>query len=257
LGLLAALRFLTVIPTFSRREDSPAEMGQAVVYYPVVGLAIGLVLAGLNWLFGLFLPSEVANILLIVALVMISGALHLDGFVDTFDGIAGHKPVEARWQVMRDSRVGAFGVVGVVLLLLVKYVSLNSLPGALLMVSLVLMPLISRWTMVYALFAYPYARPDGLGKALKQGTGWSRFIIATAVTLAFTVGLAWLAGMTYFYLVGPAIMLGSWVVIVGVAGYLKGKFAGLTGDTYGAINEIAEVGVLILIGLLAHNDWLL
>jgi cobalamin synthase len=63
--------------------------------------------------------------------------------------------------------------------------------------------------------------------------------------------------MTYFYLVGPAIMLGSWVVIVGVAGYLKGNFAGLTGDTYGAINEIAEVGVLILIGLLAHNDWLL
>ncbi len=257
MGLLAALKFLTVIPLFSRREDSPEEMGRAVVFYPVVGLIIGLILAGLNWLFGLFLPSEVANILLIVALVMVSGALHLDGFVDTFDGIAGHKPVEARWQVMRDSRVGAFGIVGVVLLLLVKYISLNSIPGTLVMVSLVLMPVVSRWTMVYAIFAYPYARPEGLGKALKQAANWPRFTIATSMTLALTIGLAWLAGITYFYLVGPAIMLGSWVIIVVMASYFKGKFSGLTGDTYGAINEIAEVGVLILISLLAHNRWLL
>jgi len=112
LSFLAAFQFLTSIPLPGRR------------YFPVVGLIIGLILAGLNWLLSLILPSAVVNALLIVVLVIITGALHLDGFVDTCDGIAGHKAVEDRWRVMHDSRAGAFGIVGVVLLLLVKYVSL-------------------------------------------------------------------------------------------------------------------------------------
>ncbi len=222
----------------------------------MVGVLIGLVLAGLNWLFGLFLPSAVANGLLIVSLVVISGALHLDGFVDTCDGIAGHKTVEKRWRVMHDSRAGAFGIVGVFLLLLVKYVSLNSVPEDLLMVTLVLMPVVSRWAMVYTVFAYPYARPAGLGKIFKQGASWQEFTIATVITLAVAIGLARLANITYFYLAGLAIMLAIWVIVVAMATYLKRKFAGLTGDTYGAINEVVEVCVLILICLLAYNRWL-
>jgi adenosylcobinamide-GDP ribazoletransferase len=210
----------------------------------VVGLIIGLVLVGLDWLFGLILPSAVANALLIVSLVVITGVLHLDGFVDTCDGIAGHKTAEDRWRVMHDSRVGGFGIVGIVLLLLVKYVSLNSIPLPLMMTTLVLMPVISRWATVYAIFAYPYAKPSGLGKAFKQGTNWLRFTMATLIALVVVVGLA--------QLVGLAIMFLIWVMAVVMAAYLKGKFSGLTGDTYGAINEVAEVGVLILVTLLAR-----
>jgi len=239
-----------------RREISPEEVGRSIVYFPVVGVIIGLILVGLNWLLGLFLPSAVVNGLLIVSMVVISGALHLDGLADTCDGIAGHKIVEARWQVMRDSRVGAFGVIGVFLLLLLKYVSLSSVPESWLMVTLVLMPVVSRWVMVYAVFTYPYARPQGLGKAFKQGIGWQGFAIATVITLAVTIGLARLATVTYFYLAGLAIMFGVWVIVVAMAAYLKRKFSGLTGDTYGAINEAAEVSVLILICLLAYNRWL-
>ena len=165
---LAALKFLTIIPLPWRREASPEEIGRSIGYFPVIGLIIGLILAGLNWLLSLFLPSAVVNALLIVSLVVLSGALHLDGFVDTCDGIAGHKTIEERWRVMHDSRAGAFGIVGVFLLLLVKYVSLNSVPESLLMVTLVLMPVVSRWAMVYTVFAYPYARPAGLGKVFKQ-----------------------------------------------------------------------------------------
>jgi len=256
LRLLDAISFLTIIPLHRRREVSPEEVGRSTGYFPVVGVIIGLILAGLNWLFGLFLPSAVANGLLIVSLVVISGALHLDGFVDTCDGIAGHKSVEDRWRVMHDSRAGAFGIVGVVLLLLVKYVSLNSVPESLLMATLVLMPVVSRWAMVYTVFAYPYARPEGLGKVFKQGASWQGFTIATVITLAVTLGVARWADIGYFYLAGLAIMLGVWVIVVAVAAWLKRKFAGLTGDTYGAINEVAEVGVLILICLLAYNRWL-
>ena len=255
MGFLAALKFLTIIPLPHRRGGSPEEIGRSIVYFPVVGLIIGLILAGLNWLLGLLLPSAVVNGLLIVSLVVISGALHLDGFVDTCDGIAGHKPVEDRWQIMHDSRAGAFGIIGVVLLLLVKYVALNSVPESLLMITLVLMPVVGRWAMVYAVFAYPYARPAGLGKEFKQVASWQRFTIATVITVAAAVVLAWLADMAYFYLAGLAIMFGIWVIIVSMAAYLKRKFSGLTGDTYGAINEVTEVGVLILVTLIAYNQW--
>jgi len=245
LRFLAALQFLTTIPIPWRREVSPEELGRSVGYFPVIGLIIGLILVGLNWLFGLILPSAVVNALLIVSLVVISGALHLDGFVDTCDGIAGHKPTEDRWQVMHDSRVGGFGIVDVVLLLLVKYVSLNSIPEPLMMTALVLMPVVSRWAMVYAVFAYPYAKPSGLGKVFKQGTSWPRFTMATLIALVVVVALALLAGLAIIF-----IMFLTWVMTVAMAAYFKSKFSGLTGDTYGAINEFAEVGVLIFITLL-------
>ena len=256
MSLLAAIRFLTSIPLPWGREASLEEVGRSIGYFPVVGIIIGLILAGLNWLLGLLLPSIVVNALLIVSLVVLSGALHLDGFVDTCDGIAGHKTVEERWRVMHDSRAGAFGIVGVFLLLLVKYVSLSSVPENLLMVTLVLMPVVSRWAMVYTVFAYPYARPAGLGRIFKQGASWQGFTIATVITLAVAIGLTRLANITYFYLAGLAIMLAIWVIVVGMAAYLKRKFSGLTGDTYGAINEVTEVCVLILVCLLAHNQWL-
>ena len=256
MALLAAIRFLTSIPLPWGREASREEFVRSVGYYPVVGFLIGLILAGLYWLLALFLPSAVVNVLLIVAMVVISGALHLDGFVDTCDGMGGHKTPEERWQVMRDSRVGGFGVIGACCLLLVKYISLNSVPESLLMMTLVLMPLISRWAMVYAIFAYPSARPSGLGKERKQATDWLRFTIATVITLALAIGLAWLANISYFYLAGLAIVFVIWLITIAMATYFKYKFSGLTGDTYGAINEVAEVCVLILICLMSYNQWL-
>jgi len=244
LKFLAALRFLTIIPLPWGREVSPEKLGRSTGYFPVVGIIIGLILVGLNWLFGLFLPSPVVNVLLVVSSVVISGALHLDGFVDTCDGIAGHKTPEERWQVMHDSRAGAFGIIGVCCLLLVKYVSLNSVPDTLLMVTLVLMPMISRWAMVYAVFVYPYAKPSGLGRVVKQEARWYRFVVATLIVLVVAFVLAQLMGI--------AIMLGIWIIVMVMATYLKRKFSGLTGDTYGAINEVAEVCVLILVILLVR-----
>ena len=178
--------------------------------------------------------------------MVVTGALHLDGLVDTCDGIAGHKTTEERWQVMHDSRAGGFGIIGAICLLLVKYVSLNSLPESWLMATLVLMPVVSRWLVVYSIVAYPYARPSGLGKVFKQGAGWQQLTMATLIALVVS--------LTLFQLSGVVIMFGTWVIIVALAAYLKRKFSGLTGDTYGAINEVAEVGVLLLVSLMAHTS---
>jgi adenosylcobinamide-GDP ribazoletransferase len=246
LRLLAALQFLTVIPV--KRRFSAKQLGRSTAYFPVVGIVIGLILAALNYLLSLVLPSGVVNALLVVSLVVLSGGLHLDGLADTCDGLAKHGTPDERRRVMHDSRVGGFGVIGIALVLLVKYVSLNSLPPSLVMFSLVIAPVISRWTMVYAIFAYPYGRASGLGKAFKQTTGWQELVIATIVALALAAGLLRLAGL--------AILFAVWLLTMAVATYLKRRFAGLTGDTYGAINEVAESTVFILLSLLAYKHWL-
>lgn len=242
MSFLAALQLLTGIPVPLKRELSPAQLGRATAFFPLVGLIIGGILAGLNWLLNLILPAAVVNVLLIVALVIITGAMHLDGLADTCDGIAGHKPVEERWKVMHDSRTGAFGVVGVALLLLVKYVALDNVPSGSMTPVLLFMPVVSRWAMVYAIFAFRYARPEGLGKAYKEATRWPKFAVATVLTLAIAAALYPLLHVTGFLLIA-----GGWLVTTGLAFYFKYKFAGLTGDTYGAINEVTEAMALIFV----------
>jgi len=116
------------------------------------------------------------------------------------------------------------------------------------MATLILMPTLSRWIVVWAVFAYPYARKTGLGKVFKEEANLKRFILATLTALA--------AALVLGRLYGFIIMLLIWLISWAVAAYLKRKFAGLTGDNYGAINEVAEVSVLILIIILAQSQLL-
>jgi len=139
MGFLRALEFLTIIPSPLRREATPREVGRSLVYFPVIGLGIGGLLYGLDQLFHLALPAALVNILLLIALVVLTGAHHLDGFIDTCDGMAAGRSPEERLAIMRDSRVGGLGVVGGCLLLLAKYVSLLVLPGGYRLEGLILM----------------------------------------------------------------------------------------------------------------------
>jgi len=241
---LAALQFLTIIAIPWRRDAQKAQLGRCVGYFPVVGLIIGFILAGLSWIIRFVLPPGIADALLLVVLVILTGALHLDGLADTCDGLAGHKTAEDRWRIMRDSRVGGFGVIGIVLILLVKYVSLNSIPGTLMIASLVLMPVAGRWAMTYAIFAYPYARPSGLGRVFKEGTRWPEFVVATIIAIVVAALAMKLVGLVIL-----AIVL---IITIALAIYFKKTFSGLTGDNYGAINEISEVSVLILVNFFVH-----
>jgi adenosylcobinamide-GDP ribazoletransferase len=238
-GFLAAVQFLTVIPL--HRDVTQKELGRSLVYFPLVGLGIGAVLFGLDRLFILFLPAAVGSALLLVVLVLLTGANHLDGFIDTCDGmVAGRSPQE-RLDIMCDSRVGGFGVVGACCLLLVKYVSLLFLPGAYRMAGLLLMPVLGRWAMVYAIFAYPSARKTGMGQTFKEQTDRWKMIIATLIAIAISVALMKLWGL--------ALMAAIWLSVLVLASFLKGRLGGLTGDTYGALNEVVEVFVLILVPL--------
>jgi adenosylcobinamide-GDP ribazoletransferase len=247
LGLLAAFQFLTLLPI--SRGFTSEQIGRSTAYFPVVGIVIGLILAGINYVLSLILPSTVVNILLITALAVFSGALHLDGLADTLDGIAGHRTAEERLKIMRDSRIGGFGAIGMALFLLIEYVLLNSIPDNMKLYVLILAPTVSRWAMVNAIFVYPYARASGLGTSFKESVNWQQFVAATLVTLI-------VAGVL-FRIAGIAIMAFAWIIITLVANYLKRQLGGLTGDTYGAINEVAVLSVFLMVTMLAFKHWLI
>jgi len=247
LSFLSALQFLTIIPLSWRHRTFPEELGGSTAYFPLVGLIIGLLLAGLNWLFGLILPRSIVNAFLIVLLAGITGARHLNGFIHSCDGLTGHKTIEERRRVVKDTRVGAFGITGVVLLLLVKYISLSNLPGHIFMPLLVFMPVVSRWAMVYAIFTGVHAPPSAPGEVLKRGTTWPRFTVATVITFAIA-----LVFIPLFQLTGLVILFGIWLITVVMALIIKNRFAGLSNAHYGAVNEVAEVSAVIIAVLLAE-----
>ena len=247
MDLLAALQFLTILPV--KLNFTSKQMGRSTAYFPVVGLIIGAILLGLHYLLTFLLPGVIVNALLLAALVLMSGGLHLDGLADTIDGLAGHRTPERRLEIMHDSRIGGIGAVGLFLFLIIEFVTLNSIPDKWLPFTLLLAPAVSRWTMIVAIFTYPYARPEGLGKAFKQGVSWIELLIASLVALALAAIL--------FQIAGLVILATVFIIINGAALFFKRRLGGLTGDTYGAVNEIALITVLLTINVLAFKHWLL
>ncbi|MBM4447453.1 MAG: adenosylcobinamide-GDP ribazoletransferase [Chloroflexi bacterium] len=241
MGFWAALQFLTIFPTPLRHEVTAKTSGQSLPYFPLVGLILGTILLGLNYGLTFILPPSVVNALLIIALVILTGAHHLDGFIDTCDGIIAGKSKKERLAIMSDSKVGAFGIVGAILLLLLKYASLSSSP---ILPALLLMPTLSRWAMVSIIFTFPYAKRSGMGLAFKRGATWQKLTIATVLALIVAVALLKLWGLV--------LMAALWLIAFGIASCFRSRLGGLTGDTYGAINELAEVLVLLLLILIGR-----
>ena len=231
---LAALQFLTVAP-LPARLFTPQEMGRAVGYFPMVGALLGGALALLDRGLSAIWPASVASALVLIAWVGLTGALHLDGFLDTCDGLLGGHSPEERLRIMRDERVGAFAVTGGVLLLLVKYAALAALPGR--APALILAPTLGRWGMALAIAAFPYARPEGLGRAMKDYAGWRQAALAGGAAVV----LAWIAGG---WLGLAAAALAS-LITYAVARFSLGRLPGLTGDIYGATCEMVETVTLL------------
>lgn len=232
---LAALQFLTLTPPIVRRMFTPQEMGWAVGWFPLVGVLIGGLLGGLNWGLARVFPAGVSAALVLAAWVVITGALHLDGLLDTCDGLLGGRTAESRLRIMRDENVGAFGVAGGVLSLLLKGAALAATAHPL--VAPLLAPTLGRWGMALAVVAFPYVRPEGLGRAMKDHAGWVQATWATGIALA----VAWFAcgwmGLAVLSLAGMV----AWVI----ARFALARLPGLTGDIYGAICELVEAVVLL------------
>ena len=211
-----------------------------MAWFPLVGLIIGAILAGLDVLLASVLPDLPATALVLVAWVALTGGLHLDGFVDCCDGLLVAKPAEQRLEIMKDSRVGAFGVIGVVSLLLVKFSALATLAPGDRLGWLLVVPTLSRWTMVWAAWRYPLARRDGFAAWFRAGLSWPHVLVAGSTALAVALLIGRLAGLGSFAAI--------WLFTILFAIWVQRRIPGLTGDVYGALNELAEVvGLLFVI----------
>jgi cobalamin 5'-phosphate synthase/cobalamin synthase len=247
-AFLTALQFLLVSPAFIRRRFTAAELGAAVGYYPLVGLLLGSILAGAGWLLGLAFPPLVVAALLLILWTGLTGALHLDGFLDTCDGLLGGYTPEDRLRIMRDERVGAYAVAGGVLLYLAKFAALASLtnPAA----ALLLAPVAGRWAISLAVTGLPYARPSGLGREVKDHAGGGQALLATCFALLAAGLVYWLGGGWQALAALPLAGLLAWAL-----GRLALRLLpGMTGDLYGTVNEIVEMAVLVL--FTAGSAWL-
>lgn len=239
-AFVTGIQFLTVSPAFIRRSFTPQELGRAVGFFPMVGLIIGGILAGSYFILSLILPASVTAALILTLWVLLSGAIHLDGFLDTCDGIFGGNKPAKRLEIMHDERVGAFALAGGVLLLLTKFTSLSAQSSPLL--ALVLAPTLSRWGMALAIVGFPYARPQGLGRDIKDNTSWRQLLPATVIAMA----VAWFT----YQMLGVIILFSTGVLIWLGGRFVLQRIPGLTGDIYGAFNELAEL--FILLGLIIY-----
>ena len=238
---LIALQFLTIIPLPFDTRCQKEDMGRATACFPLVGLTIGGLLAGLNWLIAPWLSQPLTAALLITALAAITGALHLDGLADVCDGLAARGNRERFLAVMKDSHVGAVGAVGLVLVLLLKWQALLAVPSGTAWQTLLLFPILGRCAQTLALGSAKHARQDGIGAAIIQGMGTRHLLVALALTVAVCLILLPVKGMIALTAVFAVTLL--------VKSYFQSRLGGLTGDIVGCINELAEITALIVLSV--------
>lgn len=245
---LLAFQFLTIIPIKKMGPISEEDAGGASAFFPLVGMLQGILTVSFAALFVKFLPHDVASACVVLVMITINGGLHLDGLADTFDALASRKNRERKLAIMKDSAIGAFGVMAIVLAILLKYLLLDALLNLSLVTyysSLFLAPAISRWTMVAAIFHGKSAKQDGLGKTFIEHTGKREFLIAALLTV---LPLLLLLPLVPYPLLLASFLLTLLVLYIfcHAAVWISNKnFGGMTGDTFGAVSEISEILFLL------------
>lgn len=238
-----ALSFLTRIPV-PRVPYSEADWHKSPAYYPAVGLILGLLLWGAAWVLPLLFSGWVCAVLLLVVWVYLTGGLHLDGWMDLADGLGSNRPKERALEIMKDSRVGAMGVLAAFLLLLVKLVCISDVLVEGHLALFILPPVIARFVLICAVWFWPYISKNGIGQGLRGGL--SGLVLIMGLVLVCLVAW-WVDQISGLIILGGALVLGfGWIHRV------YRKLGGLTGDCYGAGVEWTEVMVLLMILLVGR-----
>ncbi len=258
--VLLAFQFLTIIPVKEIKEVSEKEMGGASAFFPLIGAFQGLLLVSTSVVFLKVFQAELTNGLLVFVLVLTNGGFHLDGLADTFDAVASRANKEKKLAIMKDSTIGSIGVTAIVLVLLLKFLALNSLfhlSPFTFHLSLFLMPVFARWAVVPVIFHSKPARQDGLGKMLIENTGLKELVTATFLTLLFLI-LAVLIGnkINNPNFQFSLILLVLYVFSIIAVWFSNKRFGGVTGDMLGAVSEISEILFLLILLLITHYSLL-
>lgn len=243
-GLRAAIAFLSVFPVGGKEvHDSRA----AVAWYGPVGLAIGGLLALAGWGAFELWPPPTAAAIVIAAWVALTGALHLDGLADSADATFAPVPRERRLDILRDIHHGTFAMCAVGLVLFLKFASLATVAADAAAALVMPAAVVGRISALYGMRLFPAARVDGMGAAARAGASMRAVGLGTVLALAAAlVALGW---------AGIAVVACGFAAALGSAAFCHRQLGGLTGDTYGAIIELAETGVLLGGSAMLHHGW--
>lgn len=245
--LIYAVRFLTILPVRWRGNEDLADVARSISVFPVVGL---LIAAGVwaSSLGGTALFSETTGRILALAVwIVATGALHLDGLADSADGVLGGRSVESRLSIMRDSRIGTFGVVAILLVIGAKAAFLLELEPGQTGGAIITAAVSARLSQVMLIAAFPSARPEGLGAFFREHLRGIDIGIAAILGCALVWAGAGIWGVVLLVSsLGVAMLFGLW---------FRRKLGGLTGDVYGAITEILETIILAAAVLVEMRPW--
>ncbi len=228
-----ALSFLTTIPT-PAVPFIEGGLGRAGKWFPLVGLVLGLILAGAHWALSFLLPSGVTAVLILALWAWLTGGLHLDGLADCGDGLLVTASRERRLEILKDSRVGAFGAISLILFLLAKGTAVAALPTP--SFALILAPIVARWLILLAA-RQPSARPGGLGDAFAAAVAPASLALAALIPAALLVVGGWRA-----VLAAGLAWLVTWLILR----FARRRIGGVTGDVFGLVVEMAELAVLLV-----------
>lgn len=239
-AFLLALQFLTCLPVSLKAAPGPADWGRSALAYPLVGLLIGLLLAGLQHLVGHADPLLLAALLTAIW-ALITGGLHLDGLADSADAwVGGHGDRERTLAIMKDPRSGPAAVSTVMLTLLLKFVALAALVKAGVWPALLLAPVLGRSALVALLLSTPYVRPGGMGSAMSAHLPRSAAVLVLLLAAAGALVAGKIGALAL------AVAVAAWL---GLRWMMVRRLGGMTGDTLGAAVELTEIAVLIALAL--------
>lgn len=240
-SFFSALTFLTRIPAPNLPLTSK-DWQRGVNFYPLIGLIIGMLLAIASTLLREIFPVTLYAFLLVGIWIWITGGLHLDGWMDLADGFGSNRTRDQMLEIMKDSRVGAMGVIAAILLIAGKGLALYELIRMDLTFVLLCIPLYARFMLICAIKAFPYKKEGGLGKGLDHYLTTPLMIIHACVILTFTYFVLHVNGLILFLFIFLCSFLFIW--------YIFKKLSLLTGDCYGAIVEWTEaVGLFLAIAI--------
>ena len=233
--LLLAFQFMTRIP-ISGLPHEPRALARAAKFFPIVGLVVGLIAALIDRLLVPHLPPQIVTLVLITYLVLITGAIHEDGLADAADGFGGGWTKDKILLIMRDSRIGSFGALAVTLSLLSRFILFSNTAPARLPGFLIASSVLGRWTSLPLGFCLPYAREDkGLGAAVAGKLPLSSLVWGTVFALAsVAAALGRLALLPWSITIAVTMASGF---------YFKRHIQGVTGDCFGATNQITEIAI--------------
>ncbi len=234
-----ALQFFTRIPIPHWVGFESAWLHQSARYFPAVGIVVAAVTGAVYLLASMLWPQPVAVLLSTIAGIYLTGAFHEDGFADVCDGFGGGMTPERILDIMKDSRVGAYGVIGIALMLALKCVTLAMLPSSLVIVALLIAHPLSRLAAASLILLLDYAKENGKAKPMAQQMSRGEFTIAVLSAVLPALGLILMGTTTWLAIaigIGAAALSTLWL-----ARFFVRHIGGYTGDCLGTVQQVAEV----------------